>query len=43
MRERWILRSLQQTAQVYFDVARIGAQRFFGCCPAEAGRGQILK
>jgi hypothetical protein len=41
--ERGSLRSLQQGAQVYFEVARIGAQRFLGRSLAEAAGLEIAQ
>ena len=41
--ERGCLRSLQQGAQVYFQVARIGAQGFLGGALAEAAGLEVAQ
>src|ERR1035441_1866175 len=41
--ERSRLRSLQQRAQVYFEVARIGAESFFSGAPAEAAGLEVVQ
>src|SRR5580698_3614222 len=39
--ERGTLRSLQQSTQIYFDVARVGAECFLGRSAGEPGGAQI--
>src|ERR1700733_5857677 len=39
--ERGGLRSLQQPAQVYFDVARVSSQRLLRCSFAQSDRNQV--
>jgi len=41
--ERRRLRSLQQRAQVYFKIARIGAESFFSGAPAEAAGLEVVQ